>query len=640
MTAIYEKMIGFLRQTDQVAADQTLGLALMAEQKELLPPLVSALIYRSSDDALSYAVRSYHKLQFEMQQSILSQGPAVSGALRLASRDADPQSRLNVISIVTAGNYSRLAYLLSFLFHDEVPGIRAKAATAYKTLAQRLMMRVSDRGQAKHASANESGKGFTYSEELSQFFATLGPALDSFPNHLRTEVVEAAMYFAPILPDSTWEKFTGERNRIGRVAVEILQRDSNPCFAGFAFRALTDMELGKHVARIIAAACNGDFMRQWLSFAWYRHDLNVRKNLARINKDFRWLAGNCQPLLETPSDLQMRFVDVLMLTSIPASGKLDLLGSLLMAKDPMVQEHVVATLISSDLPETDKVLMRVTSLDEPLGFSARAARMAMRYLRRHAPDENREAMDTVPANVEPGIEQYFDQFWLAFANLDIPTSRAAIERLQRLDERFLDRVREKLESADPVDRARAVNLIRRGRLAPTFRDDIYRLCADIDLVTRASAVSALGDIPGYTTEQKIIEALDDEDPRVQANAVEALEAANPPDMLNILEGKLSSPNNRIRANAIKAILRPQYTLALKALAAMLDHPDPTFRRSALWAVLKTTPFHLGAKVNNLAKNDPDPEIRDIASQAMGAMVESWKESRNLDDAATRIGARS
>jgi len=57
-------------------------------------------------------------------------------------------------------------------------------------------------------------------------------------------------------------------------------------------------------------------------------------------------------------------------------------------------------------------------------------------------------------------------------------------------------------------------------------------------------------------------------------------------------------------------------------------------------VLKTTPFHLGAKVNNLAKNDPDPEIRDIASQAMGAMVESWKESRNLDDAATRIGARS
>jgi len=636
MTPTYEKLIHFLRQTDEQAADQTLGLALLAEPQDSLQALVSALLLRSSDDALAYVVRVFHKLSPPLQQSLLEVGPGISGALRLASRDTDWQVRQNVIHIIGLGNYPRLAYLLGYLLLDDVPAIRTKAAMTYKVLALKLLSRLQSSNDSKEPANRTDGS----SEETQNFWVSLDSCLETFPHHLRTEIIEAAMYFGPLLPENIWNRFTGDRSRIGRVSVEILKRDSNPLFAGFAFRALTDAELGKNMVKIIAAGCNSDFFRKWLTFAWYRFDANVRKNLTRINKDFRWLAASPQPLLETPPELQIRFVDILLLTSIPASQKLETLSTLMVACDSMVQEHVVASLIDSDLPEFDKLLTRLISLESSMPISAQAARMARQYLQHvQQPAASNEA-PAEPVKIEPGIEQYFDQFWLAFAHLDISASRSAIERLQRLDDHFSDHVREKIASADPKERAKAISLVRRGNLTAKFAKEIYKLCGDIDTVTRSSAVSALADIPGPETEHKIIDALDDEDARVQANAIEALEAVNPPYMMEILESKLVNPNNRIRANAIKAILKPQYILALNALSSMLDHPDPTFRRSALWAVLKTTPLNLGAKVNKLAKTDPDPEVRSIATQAMGAMLTSWKESKKAEPDGSKVGAQS
>jgi hypothetical protein len=634
MSGTYEKMLTFLRQTDLPAADQALGCALLIEQGGFVSDLASALISRGADEGVAYGIRAYHKLNPQLRQALADRCPGISGALRAVSRDKNTQYRENVVSLIGVGNHPKLAYILAYMLHDDVPAVRTKAAGAYKNMAMALL----SRSQVQPKDAPGGSKSIL--EDLHQFFLTLDNALDTFPNHLRTEVVEAAMYFGPLLPENLWNKFIGDRSRVGRTAAEILQRDSNLNFAGFAFRALTCPDLGKNVIRIIASSCNCDFLRRWLSFNWYRFDLQVRKNLARINKEFRWLAGNLQPLLETPPEFQIKFIDVLMLTTIPASDKLELLGTLLVTRDPHVQEYVVSTLIRSDLPDTNKLLVRAVTMEQAIVFSARASRMANRHLMRVDPASRfSAATESLVAGKDlvPGIEQYFDQFWQAFDRLNLGTCRAALERLQRLDEHFSDHVRGKLCSADPTERCRAVALVRRGKLTQTFSEEIYHLCRDIDVTTRSAAVSTLVYLPGPLTEQKIIEALDDDDPRVQANAIDVLDALNPPDLPNILETKLSSPNNRIRANAIKAILRPQYSLALRALSAMLDHPDPTFRRSALWAVMKTTPLFLGAKVSKLAQNDPDPEVKTFARQAMESLVVCWRESQKNDDTAAKVG---
>lgn len=608
------------------AADQTLGFALISEQNELVPVLACTLLNRGSDEAIEYVIRAYHKLDAQIQQNLIERCPGISAALRVVSKDQGVQARNNVISIISAANHPKLAYILSYMLHDEVPALRTSAAEAFKTMALCLVTQ-------SETPKRRDRKGADTNDDLNQFLVTLDSSLETFVHHLRTEVVEAAMYFGPLLPKPIWNKFTGERSRVGRTAVEILQRDSNVNFAGFAFRALSCPELGKAVIKIIAAGCNGDFFRRWLSFSWYRYDQNVRKNLARISKEFSWLAGGLHPLLETPPDLQLKFIDILMLTAIPAQEKQEILSALMMAHDPQVQEHVVHTLTNADLPDVQKLLERAISLEPATRFSARAARMAHRHLIRI--NSSNRAHPVLPImldakQTQPGIEQYFDQLWFAFDRLDPSTARAAIERLVRLDEYFIDHTQEKIASPDPEDRMRVLALIRLGRLPERFAEDIYRLCNDIDPMVRSFAVRLLADIPGPATEKKLIEALDDDDQRVQANAIEALEKFNPPDIMEILEPKLESSNNRIRANAIKAILKPQFTLALRVLSSMLDHPDPTFRRSALWAVIKTTPLHLGAKIDKLAREDPDPDVKAIAQQAMKALLQNWKEAKNIE----------
>jgi hypothetical protein len=625
-------MLELHRQTRNNAAEQALGYALLAEDADRLHELSSALLDRSSDEAVAYVIQVYHKLDTKMQQILVNRCPGISGSLRTVCRHPDPQARFNTIDLVAAANHPRLAYILSLMFHDELPALRNKAADTFKVMALSLRARLHS-DSPDGSAINGSVSAITLADDLNQFFHSLESLVEKFSSHLRTEVIEATMIFAPWLPDELWNKFTGEQSRIGKIATEILTRNSNLNYAGFAFRALTCPALGKNIARLIASECNPDFMNHWLRYSRYRCDFNVRKNLARI-KDFRWLSGNMKPLLDISPDIQIRFVDILMLTSVPIRQKLDCLAALMVSPDYKVQEHVVSILVDSGWPEVSKHLERAVAFEKTIDFSPQAARLADRYLQRlrTSPDKN----ESVPAEpeaekVKPNSDEYFDWFWQVFDQLDPTEILRTFKKLKAQKNTFRIQLAEKLNSTDPADRNRAIMLVRRCGLTESFADHIYRLCRDSDVVVRSTAVSALTDLPGKISEKHLIDALDDENLRVQANAIEVLEIFNPSDLFQIIEGKLASPNNRIRANAIKAILKPQYVLAIRALSAMLDHPDPSFRQSALWAISQTTPLHLVKKIYDLARNDTDPDVKQNAGKTMNDLLKCWKDSQVLEE---------
>jgi HEAT repeat protein len=132
-------------------------------------------------------------------------------------------------------------------------------------------------------------------------------------------------------------------------------------------------------------------------------------------------------------------------------------------------------------------------------------------------------------------------------------------------------------------------------------------------------VSALGRIATPATVQLLRRALHDPDFRVQANAIEALDALGEEDENPQVEAKLDSPNSRVRANAVKALLKHDVRRAADVLVDMLDSDARADRLSALWVVQRLNLASLLRRVEKLAAGDADSEVRRRAE----AVVQAW-----------------
>jgi HEAT repeat protein len=103
--------------------------------------------------------------------------------------------------------------------------------------------------------------------------------------------------------------------------------------------------------------------------------------------------------------------------------------------------------------------------------------------------------------------------------------------------------------------------------------------------------------------------LDDPDPRVQANAIEAIDRRGEPHRAEQLEPKLEARHHRVRATAVAALLKLRVDRAAEVLLDMLEDPSGTHRIAALWVVER---LHLGSLLDRLellAEQDPDSQVR-------------------------------
>jgi len=571
MSGKHHQLLATIARADNEAADQAIGFALLAEDGRLTDQLAGALLERGTEGSVCYVVRAYHRLDQECQQAVVARCPGISGALRLAAKNDNPQARRNVITIIAASCQPSLTYLLSWLLHDQSPAIRTAAAGVFKALAESLADRLKAEDDGDTDDPHTELADSPVRTDLRRFCIALEPALETFGSHLRTEVVESAMYLARHLPQTTWAKITEPGGRIGHTAGEILLRQSDKRFAGFAFRAFTSDDLVRPAAKLIAAETNTAFLHEWLAHADYRFDQACRKRLAWI-RGFRCVEQSIEPLLELPASYQITFIDILLATSTAAERKVEILNDMLKTDDPAVEQYVLAVLVQLDKGKVSELVARevCSALDVNASPTIQAtAEQSLQEFKSPSPPDPDNSHHR-PANA-CGSREDFAKLWSSFDRLDRSSCRTIADRLRQQDGQFLHRVSEKLTVPAQAERLMAITLVRKAGLATYLAEQIYELAGDPDRAVRSAAVAALADIPARESAEKLIEALDDNDPRVQANAIEALEAIRMPNLPELLEPKLASGHNRIRANAIKAILKPQYILALRALAGMLDH---------------------------------------------------------------------
>jgi HEAT repeat protein len=109
----------------------------------------------------------------------------------------------------------------------------------------------------------------------------------------------------------------------------------------------------------------------------------------------------------------------------------------------------------------------------------------------------------------------------------------------------------------------------------------------------------------------------DADRRVVANSVEALEALDREELLDLVRIFAAHPNNRIRANAAKALWTMGDRQARTLLDEMLADPDEMMRLSATWLLGEIDhPLRIEL-LTKLSTTDPAERVRAKALNILG-----------------------
>lgn len=146
--------------------------------------------------------------------------------------------------------------------------------------------------------------------------------------------------------------------------------------------------------------------------------------------------------------------------------------------------------------------------------------------------------------------------------------------------------------------------------------NIYK--PDVNPRVKACIVSAMGRLalPDDDIVSFLTRALQDEDARVRANAIESIEKLDLPDVTRLLLPMLNDEDNRVRANVIKALWNKEdHDQLLEALRVMAIDDNPWMKASAVFVLDKV---NIPGRLELLADmaGDPHPKIRQNAREAL------------------------
>ncbi len=129
--------------------------------------------------------------------------------------------------------------------------------------------------------------------------------------------------------------------------------------------------------------------------------------------------------------------------------------------------------------------------------------------------------------------------------------------------------------------------------------------------------------------------LQEDDPRVRANAIESLWGVDTEVARRFLETAVADAHHRARANAIYGLYLLGNPSSIPLLVKQSNHPSPLFRAAALWVVTQTAdPRFLG--LANALSADSDESVRRNAATAATRIQERMEAERRKPSFRMRI----
>jgi hypothetical protein len=445
----------------------------------------------------------------------------------------------------------------------------------------------------------------------------IGFALDT-PNHRLDDVFLAAAVLAPrpgprlalVLADRDHPAHLSIRRAAGRCDLALVRRN--------VIRWLGVEAIGPHAARHLGRVRDPRGWTEVLESAHLLLSPARRRALARIESPQRTLPSpaTASALAAPHQAWLVRFT-----AALPLGGRMrrDALLQWTALSSPVARRLAAEALLADRSPESERAVEDL-AIDANGGVAWTAARRTlagppgMPALRRLEQSPLAPLRRLAAATVaREGVAAFFER-WSSIA----PDARAAAARahLAERPREFAEALGQVLAGGSRAEKLRAIALARRLRMPDGPVEAVLaRLSAGEDPHVASAAVAALGDGPAPRRVTAARAALGHPDPRVRANAVEALGRIDP-DAGDRLGRYVGDPDNRARANAVLALVRRGRPEGEGALRDMLRDAGALHRVSGVWVARRGRVAPAGGELRRVARDDEVPEVRARAAAAL------------------------
>lgn len=618
--SMIERLVHALIASRNGAADdmllQALDLGDVVEQRIAL----GALIRRATIPGLAGVIERYDSLPQPLKSSILEHLASFGPALSDSGRSLHLPRRLAAMRLIALGRRARLSYVLLENLGAGDEKLQRAAVEALVAIS---------RWVASETRKLQAGQSLQTEDQLKDLFEqraeieqAVSKAIDRQKSSFGGSLTRAAILLANHRNSPTLHILRQTRHP-GRVPME---------------RRLSQPPASEQVDAWLLASSHIGAGPVRSSFAGTFAHLQDRPVLDVVLRKTHWLkdldlAAVMSHVMggrwmdETPlaRDLSKRpSTDVpAIATWVAASGCADVVKDILLGRlldhsrdNVLARLHILRLLTARPLSASVHILKDF--LADP---DERLRRMATREFARRRPPGYQTLLLSNTAGATKSIIQIigrstadgsFRSFWKKFDRMDPAVRRTVGRTVLRLLPDAGKRLTAILHTGTPTDRMRVLQLSRDAGMIEILRGSILQLCVDPDAHVRSKAVTLAGELRPLP-EKILIDCIQsDENPRVRANAIEALEEVREARLVPLIAGRLRADNNRERANAIKAVHAMVPEMAVGELREMLEDLRPMHRVSALWALRETQRWERLGDVGRMAKSDMDVNVRRYA----------------------------
>ena len=648
------KLLSALIASENQAADDLLLEALRVGDANEKRGVIETIISRANAASLNGVLKQFNDLPKLCQAQVLTNVRAFYHVLSEAGRSKDKAIRLAAIQIITQARQGKLGYVLSENLRDPDEALSKAACDALVELARwvnfesRIMHRfgaddpndLSMMGEVGDSNDSTVTAAATAGRDLASAYQTLmqqRPEIESAVaralDWVRTKHLADLMRAALLLCDHPQSRILAilKTNRHGGQA-SMMRKLQQPPAADHAEAFLLGASHG-HLRTNFAAAfaqiVDTPVLDAILRRTHWLADHQLQLCTQTVARGTWWDDDRLSSDLaeRSPRDA-MRVADWIAMSGLDDASQDRYLVRVLdrVKEDAYARLHVLRA--AAGRPKLTSILLLKTMLnDEEEQFVRVAARELIR--RRPMGYENvlLQRMTRGPDSVRRVIGRAighvgFEQYWNRFDSMGKPVRIQAGRAMLKLVQDAPQRLGRYLTGGSVEQRLRAMQIIQELELADQYRPILSNLCTHANAKLRSKAVILLGRALAVAGDTVLERVLSDNDPRVRANAIELLEAANDKAFVQLLSERSRSQHSRERANAIKALHRMRVVDASEQLRQMLQDPRAEHRVSALWTLRQVGLWALLKDVGAIAQRDDNPRVRRYAVAMLKNIIDA------------------